>query len=349
MGRLKILITGVGSPEGGAIMADALRDNPDGREVELVGTDMDPEAVGRHFVDRFYRVPAGRSEAFIPELKRIVERERPDVLLPQLSDEVRAVAWARGELEALGTCVICPGPESVRVADDKLLTYQAMQGARVDVPDFTECNNPVALVSGAYYLGYPERRVCFKPRVGKGSRGFVVLATPGMDRSEELLGRGRWPLTLDEAHGMLKGVRPFPRLVVMEYIDAKEEHTIDLFCEAGKALIGYVKTRERVNAGLGYLFRVVDRPDLRAIGERAATALGLDGFACVQTMDGKLTEINPRNSVFPRQENFDMPWECIRYALGEVDRAHLKRVQSRLRTGTTVQRYYRHVYTRGER
>ena len=156
-------------------------------------------------------------------------------------------------------------------------------------------------------------------------------------------------MTLDEAHRMLKDVKPFPRLVVMEYVDAKEEHTIDLFCENGEALIGYVKTRERVNAGLGYFFHVVDRPDLREVGEKAVAALDLSGFVCVQTMDGKLTEVNPRNSVFPRQDDFDMPWECVKYALGEVDRAHLKRVQARLRAGTTVQRYYRHVYTRGER
>jgi len=112
--------------------------------------------------------------------------------------------------------------------------------------------------------------------------------------------------------------------------------------------MGYVKTREGVSAGRGYLLRVVDRPVLRAIGERAAAVLGLSGFACVQTMDGKLTEVNPRNSVFPRQANFDMPWECVKYVLEWVDREHLKRVEGKLRAGATVQRYYRHVYAKGE-
>ena len=348
MRKLKILITGVGSPEGGAIMADALKNNPDGREVELIGTDMDPESVGRHFVDRFYRVPAGRAEGFLPHLLRIVEQERPDVVLPQLSDEVAAVARARGEFEALGTKVICSSAASIRVADDKLLTYREMEAAGVAVPEYAECNSLAELGKAAYALGYPERRVCFKPRVGKGSRGFVVLAPPGTPRGEALLGRGRVPLTLYEANDMLKSAKPFPRLVVMEYIEASEEHTVDLFCEDGRALMGYVKTRERVNAGLGYLFRVADRSDLRAIGEKAAAVLGLSGFACVQTMDGKLTEVNPRNSVFPRQANFDMPWECVKYVLEWVDRAHLKRIEGKLRAGATVQRYYRHVYAKGE-
>ena len=54
---IPILVTGAGAP-GLPGTLYALRKNPDGRAVRVVGVDIDARAVGRFLVDEFFQVPA---------------------------------------------------------------------------------------------------------------------------------------------------------------------------------------------------------------------------------------------------------------------------------------------------
>ena len=62
MRDITVLVTASGAP-GTAALLRALRLNGE-RGVRIVGTDMSPQAVGRHFCDRFYVVPRGNDPAF---------------------------------------------------------------------------------------------------------------------------------------------------------------------------------------------------------------------------------------------------------------------------------------------
>ena len=63
MRPVTVLVSACGAP-GTAALLRALRENPDGRPVRLVGTDMSERAVGRLLCDAFRLVPPGSDPEF---------------------------------------------------------------------------------------------------------------------------------------------------------------------------------------------------------------------------------------------------------------------------------------------
>lgn len=333
--KLKILLTAVGCP-GGVTLIRALKNNGE-REIEIIGTDMRPEAGGRFFVDRFYTVASGNSPDFIPQLIDIVDRERPDILLPQSSFEVYPLALHK---DAFDVPIIVAGPRAIELSNDKGLMYEFLRDTVVPLPEATTCGNLDAFLTAVHNLGYPERAVCFKPVIGKGSRGFRILSA-STDRLDMLINRrvDETTFSLEEAADILKGADPFPPLVVMEFAEGKE-HTVDIFCQEGHVLMGFVKTREAIRGGLAMYFEIVDHPDLRRYGEIIAQQLSLEFFANIQFKGDKLLEVNPRVSTFVHQVDFNMPYLGLKYVLGEIDARGLGSAEQRVRASRRTVRYF---------
>src|SRR5881396_2060050 len=113
MRDITILVTASGAP-GTAALLRALRANGE-RGVRIVGTDMSPQALGRHFCDRFYVVPPGGDPAFADAVLDVVRRENVDAVLPQSSYDLPALAEARERF--MGTTVLVSSAETIRQAN----------------------------------------------------------------------------------------------------------------------------------------------------------------------------------------------------------------------------------------
>src|SRR3982074_2675978 len=119
MRDITVLVTASGAP-GTAALLRALRLNGE-RGVRIVGTDMSPQAVGRHFCDRFYVVPPGDDPAFGD---RVLDARRPrngPPVLPQSSHDLQGLADVRERF--MGTTVMVSQPDTIRTANDKAATY----------------------------------------------------------------------------------------------------------------------------------------------------------------------------------------------------------------------------------
>ncbi len=199
-------------------------------------------------------------------------------------------------------------------------------------------------VAACERLGYPDRHVCFKPPVSKGSRGFRILR-PDVDRAAIILRErpNSVVMTLDEAIAAFRDLRPFPRLLVMEYVEGPE-HTVDALAARGEILLHQTKTREAIDTGLAMAFRTVARPDLVGFAREACRALGLDWFVNLQFKGDRLLEINPRVSTFVYQEDFILPYLGIKYALGELDDESLAAAQARVRTSRRTLHYHEQLF-----
>src|SRR5438128_11825259 len=108
MRDITVLVTASGAP-GTAALLRALRLNGE-RGVRVVGVDMSPQAVGRHFCDRFYVVPPGREPGFPDALLDIVRRENIDCILPQSSFDLLALSEARDRF--MGPTVLVSRPDA---------------------------------------------------------------------------------------------------------------------------------------------------------------------------------------------------------------------------------------------
>jgi carbamoyl-phosphate synthase large subunit len=358
---LKLVLTACGCP-GAATLIRMLRENGE-REVTIFGVDVRGDAVGRFLCDDFQTVPRGQAPDYIAALREIVARERPDVVFVQSSDEVGGVGGPRADrdglggragggggapppphLDALGARALVASPEAIDLCSDKSAMHAALTGLPVPQPRFVVPATLDEFVAGAHDLGYPGVPVCFKPPVSKGSRGFRVLAAD-FDEVDVLLNRrpNSVLMTLDEFVALFSDIAPFPRLLLMEYIDG-EECTVDALVERGEILLFQAKTREAIDTGLAMSFRTVERPDLVEASRHVCRTLALDWFVNIQFKGERLLEVNPRVSTFVYQEDFNLPYLGIKRALGELDSTRIADIQSHLRTSRRTVRYYDQVF-----
>lgn len=339
---LSMVLTASGCP-GASTLIRMLKENGE-REIAIHALDARANAIGRFLCDSFSTVPWGTAGDYIESLLTQIERLRPDVLFVQSSLEVGPVSRHRTEIERLGARVLVGRAAAIDACNDKAAMHEALLDTPVRQPELIVPGSLAEFVAGAHRLGYPERPVCFKPPIAKGSRGFRVLRAD-VDRVRRLLHErpSDMTMTLDEFVSLFQDAVDFPRLMLMEYVEGIE-YTVDALVEDGSILLHQVKTREAIDTGLAMAFKTVTRPDLVAAAAHVCRRLQLDWFANIQFKGQHLLEVNPRVSTFVYQEDFNLPYLGIKRALGELADDELPAVQARVRASRRTVRYYDQVF-----
>jgi carbamoyl-phosphate synthase large subunit len=337
---LTVLVTASGAP-GTAALLRALRVNGE-RQVRLVGTDMSPQAIGRHFCDAFYVVPPGGDAAFADAVLDLATRESVDAVLPQSSFDLLGLAEARERFTSAGIAVLVSPPETIRRANDKAEAYALLHRIGVPAPAWRRVTGRRALAAAAEELGYPKRPVCFKPVFSSGSRGFRVL-DPAVDRTRQLLGErpGNLAMSLADVLPLLPEDGG-PELLVMELAQGRER-TVDGIANAGRLVLGHPKTREAMRAGLAMYFETLLDDDLVALARTIVDELRIDHFFNIQLVGEQVIEINPRISTIVYQEDLNLPYLGVKRALGEVSDEELAALASRARPTRRALRYFDQV------
>jgi carbamoyl-phosphate synthase large subunit len=335
---LTVLLTAAGVP-GAPALVRALRTNGE-REIRVVGTDMSELAAGRHLCDSFHVTPGGGDPAFVDALLDVCERERVDAVIPQSSYELLTLAESRDRFDAT---VLVASPAAVRRSNDKAETYALLDAIGAPGPAWRRARGRDAVAAAAHELGYPGEDVAVKPLESSGSRGFRVLSASA-DALEELLTNrpGVAPaMRLDELLALLPD-EGGPELLVMELARGKER-TIDGIAREGRIVLGHPKTREAMRAGLAMYFETLDDPWLIEVAQRIVGELELDHFFNIQLVGDKVIEINPRTSTVVYQDDLNLPYLGVKFALGELDEEELAAHASRIRPTRRALRYFDQV------
>jgi carbamoyl-phosphate synthase large subunit len=334
---ITVLVTASGAP-GTAALLRGLRENGE-RDVRLVGTDMSGRAIGRHLCDAFHVVPPGSDPSFADTVHELVERERVDVVLPQSSFDLQALADVR---DRFPVPVLVSSPETIARANDKAEAYALLRRLGIPAPDFRRVRGTRAVAAAAAELGYPDRPLCFKPVFSSGSRGFRILDST-VDRAQQLLHErpGSVAMRLDEALELLPD-EGGPDLLVME-LATGGERTIDGIADGKRVVLGHAKTREAMRAGLAMYFVTLDDPALMELADRIVEAFDIEHLFNIQLVGDRVIEINPRISTIVYQENLNLPYLGVKRALGEVSDDELAAYAARVRPGRTALRYFDQV------
>ena len=340
MRPLTVLVTASGAP-GTAALLRALRMNGE-RRVRLVGSDMSPNAIGRHFCDAFYVVPRGGDAAFADTMLELAAREHVDAVLPQSSFDLAGLAEVRERFADAGVAVLVSPPDTIRRANDKAEAYAVLQRIGVPAPAWRRVTGGRGLAAAAEELGYPDRPVCFKPVFSSGSRGFRVL-DPTVDRAKQLLGErpGNLAMRLTDVLQVLPEDGG-PELLVMELAQGRER-TIDGIANAGTLVLGHPKTREAMRAGLAMYFETLADDGLVELARRIVSALAIDHFFNIQLVGDLVIEINPRISTIVYQEDVNLPYLGVKHALGEISDEQLAALARRVRPTRRALRYFDQV------
>lgn len=323
MKDITVIVTAAGAPGAPSIMK-SLRLNGE-RSIEIVGTDMNPDAVGLLMAERGHVVPAGTDPEFVPTMLDLAGKEGADVILPLATYELMAFSENVSEFEEAGTRIPVSPPEALRIANDKGLLYDLVRERSLPSPDSVMVDSHDAFVQAVERLGYPDNPVCFKPRIGKGSRGFRVL-DPKADRYDLLMNHKPTSTisTLEEMSPVLSRADPFPSLVVMEYLPGIE-YSVDLLLRGGETLAVLPRPREITKLGISFMGRIEKNPEIEELASEIAHGIGLQYNINMQfkmSADGvpKIIEINPRVSgtiVMCTGAGVNLPYLGVKLALGE--------------------------------
>jgi len=340
---LRVLLTACGCPGASTLirMLKGVRE----RKIEIIGVDMDNQAIGRFLADGFFQVPPAGSPEYIPRMLELVEELRPDVVFPESSVEVPVLAKYRHEFERRGAVVLVSDPEAIEIASDKFRMYEVLRElTEIPLPGYRLVTTMDEFLRAVEELGYPERPVCFKPPVAKGSRGFRILDA-SVDRKDLLLNykpNSRY-MSLDEFVHIFRDDPDFPKLLVMEYLEG-EECTTDPIALHGEMLLCMAKTVEAARWGVIVKGELVDRPELVEQTREILRAIPLSYNLNLQFIGGKLIEINPRVSSFIYQDDLIPPYLAIQLALGEITADEVRAMQSKVRIGRRMVRYMDQVF-----
>ncbi len=340
---LRVLLTASGCP-GASTLIRMLQSIP-GRKITVVGADMDDQAIGRFLCSEFHVVPPADDSGYIEAMLDLVRRLQPDVLFSQSSVEVPVLSPHIAEFEALGAVVPISRPEPIRVATDKYEMYETLrEETDLVLPEYRRVHSLHDFRAAVRDLGYPERPVCFKPPIAKGSRGFRILDA-AMDRRTLLMEtkpNSRY-MALDEFVHIFDEAPDFPSFLVMEYLEGME-YTTDPISLDGDMLLCTTKTVETARWGVVVKSELVDRPDLVAQTREILRAIPLSYNTNIQFIGDKLIEINPRVSTFIYQEDLIAPYPAIQLALGEISPDDVRAMQKRIHIGRRMVRYMDQVF-----
>jgi len=299
--RVTVAITSCGGEIIPGII-DCLRSEPD-YDFDIVGVDMDPEAVGRKFVDEFYTVPGGLTDDYIPRMLEIVESESVDVVVPLSDQETRSLSKHKDKFRSVGAEVLTPDGDLVEIASDKGSMLEYLNDKGVSVPEFYLPETFSELDQAVSDLGYPEREVVIKPRRQRAARGFWKLSEERNTQDLVMNEKCLQTLPYDALQDLLAGKDEIPALVAMEYLGGPD-FNVDSLSLNGESVYQIPIRRIKPSAGPVQVGETVHDPSVQAMVEEICNAFGFEYNTNVEVAyrsneengEPLVYEINPRVS-----------------------------------------------------
>ena len=162
----RILITGAGgSPSTNFVRSLRLAPEP----FRLVGTDADEFLLMRAETDSRYLVPLASDPAYLDVLNDIIDEEDVELVHAQNDAEVRFLSDHRDEVHAR---TFLPRAETVRICQDKFLSYERWHEAGLVVPETVVMHTDADLQQAFAAFG---GRMWLRDATGAGGRGALPV------------------------------------------------------------------------------------------------------------------------------------------------------------------------------
>ena len=313
--KARLLVTGAGT----AATSNLIRSLRAGsRALQIVGCHSDRFFLKKSSADRNYLVPALTHPHYLRAIRRVLARERVDLLIPTTDAEVRAFTRPRAGLHRR---VFLPRRAVVDLCQDKYRLNVALRARGVPAPLTYPVSSLRALERLFARLSGP---VWCRVRTGSGSAGALPVETPAQARS--------WIAYWTAMRGV-----PATSFILSEYLPGRD-FSCQAVWKAGEQVA--VKTCERLSyfgggsnpsgtSSISQLAKTVFAPEvvavctqaIRAIDARASGTFNFDlresarGVPCV-------TEINAGRfasgtNIFDLTGRINLAATFVRVALGQ--------------------------------
>jgi carbamoyl-phosphate synthase large subunit len=303
MRDIKVLITGGGAP-GAPSVIKSIREIKD-RKVTIIGIDCDEQnSVGRALLDKFIIGPHSSNKDFIPIVLDICIREKVDVVLPLVTNELFLFAQAKELFKKNNIAISVSDYEPLLIANNKFALMDFCQKNDIPAPKFYLVNTWEQFEDALAKLNFPDNKVCFKPPLSNGMRGFRVIHSNKKaqvnERLDTLLNEkpNDVSITYDHFKAIIAESNYFPELLVMEYLPG-EEISVDVMVCKGAMNAAVPRTRDKIKMGISFAGTTIMDDQIIQYSRRIVEGLKLDGNIGLQfkrDVNGipKIIESNPR-------------------------------------------------------
>lgn len=343
LNNLKVMVSAVGAP-GCSTLIRKIRENSE-RKIYIIGIDSDEEVFGNFYSDQFYIVPTvDNKQEYIERILEVVKKEKPDVFYPVSSAEVPIISSIVNQIEDLGTKVCISSNASILMSENKYELYKLLDAHNIPVPKFYYPKNLEEFNKYAIKLGYPDKEICFKPHISKGSRGFRII-NDSISRKDLLLNHkpeARY-ISMKEFNEIFENEEEFPKLLIME-VAKGEEYDVMSLCDSGENLITTIKTREKNRWGIITLGELVENNIIKEYTDTIVKVTGLSYNVGIQFIGDKVIEINARPSTFIYHDSINEPYLAIKYRLGEISKEELIEKGLNIKYGVRMIRYMDQIF-----
>jgi carbamoyl-phosphate synthase large subunit len=342
---INVLMTGGGAP-GAAGILRCLQFNP---VLDIIMADANPNAVGRWLHAEFETIPFAHEKNFIDQVLSICEQRKIQVIMPLVTKELMPLAQHKKTFEEQGIKILVSDVDSLEIANNKSRLYQFLEWRGIELPAYRVVEKIEQFKNAVEELGYPGERVCFKPSVSNGSRGFRIIAND-MDEHDLLFKEkpDSTFISFNDAFRILSS-RPFPELLVTAYLPG-EEFSVDCLADHGKTVLVVPRLRKKMISGISVEGEFLKEEGIIAYCSTIIKELKLHGNIGIQVKrseTGKffILEINPRvqgTISAGLGAGINLPVLAIKQELGiSIDEAELQ-----VKWGTKFSRYWNEVFYR---
>ena len=306
----RVLVTGAGGAAGVAVIRALARAGH-----QIVAVDADPDAAGLRLAPTGAVIPTVTELEFGPALLRLVDEQRPQVLLTTVSEEIAALHDLAEPLAARGVACWLPPRDGTSVCLDKWKFARVLADADVPTPP-TGLGNASA-VPGPWVV---------KPRFGRGSCDVHLVEDP---------------------QALTWACRRTPEPIVQTRITGRE-FTADVLVDHDGTVAACVpRWRLATKAGISTRGETFESPAVDDVVSRTLAAVPLTGPLNLQGFvhrDGPtVIEVNPRFSgglPLSLAAGADLVGEVVRGALDQP--LLLERLQ--YRPGVRMIRYFSEAF-----
>lgn len=321
---IRVFITGAGAPGAPGIIKSLKKVAE--RKIEILGGDANlGNSVGVGLLDKVYQIPFAGSPDFIEKVLSICILEKVDVIIPLVTRELFVFASNKELFIRNGISVSVSDSEPLNIANNKFLLMKYCRDNNIPVPDFHLVKTINEFKEAANLLGYPKKKICFKPPVSNGLRGFRII-DDGQDRLNSLLNEkpNNIYIGLEEFLSICDSAAFFPELIVMEYLPG-DEYSVDVLVDNGKFLSAIPRSRDHIKMGISFVGTVVKDNEIIDYSRKIVEGLKLNGNIGLQFKRDKngipkIIESNPRvqgTIVLCSAAGENMVYEAVKIAFGE--------------------------------
>jgi carbamoyl-phosphate synthase large subunit len=296
MKKLKVLITGVGAPGiGGTIYS--LKNNFDKKKIEIIGTDINEDVVGRYFCSKTYKIPkAGDNVNYLNALLDICNNEKPDVLLPQNTSELITLSHYKTEFQNVGTKVIVSDTDALIKANNKFNLLEICKNNNIPTLKYKLINNFIDLKNEAENIGWPYKKIVIKPPASNGMRGVRVI-DEGINLKKQFFEEKptNFNIKMEDLYRIIGD--EFPELIISEYLPG-DEYSVDIL-RTNAHLTIIPRKRSMIRSGITFNGVIEKNDQIISISKKLSEILNLYycfgfQFKLDENNTPKILECNPR-------------------------------------------------------